>query len=724
MAARKRRRGLNLQDALSQNTFHNAIFTTYTFDPMFFEDYCIENFPSLANNGNLSVLVDRGIYETIIAAPPAERPRLANLRYLVHPIAVPGRFHPKLFLLTTKTTGRLILGSANLTRPGLTSNAEIVDQYDFEEREDEHLHYLFCEAFEFLRTLVQRWPSENLRSNVDELYRATPWLQAPPKDGARPIRFLHNLDRPLWEQLQEILPGKADRMHVISRFFDSEPDLIDLVVGDLKPSKLFIYTENGRTTLTRAWLKHKLVKSGKAEVLFCHYEDEGYQQALHAKAIVIESSRTCCIVYGSANFTSPALLCNAHNGNVEVLIAVPSLKTNTVDLKQFLDPCGNAYRLASDDHLDTATREPKSSNAQVKPFQLAEAILDGNKIFLHGSFAGEFSSSVSTNIEWDEPGGRNLETLRQSQNRCTATVPKQLLAILSQRSSCITLKDSITGQYLSNKILLTNLLDIESHEAVRQERRFREANQSASQFFAVLNDLLRAGDNSALLNFLNFCDIPLLNVPSRHVIRQRPVWSDDGGMRTLGERNLQICKDLHEATLNFFERHLRKLRRHTETRILEGIPNFLHIFLSMGNLLRTQIERTIIALETKPTVTVDDWADCRNLWDVYYCRFHDLMHCLWDDYLRRISHEQLRKDIELEFGPDLEAIHELCCEMLQFRERVSQIRKAKNFNYGYFYSVMGAERWKRFSSEVVKQQHEVSLAVLGTNAHSSAHTAT
>jgi hypothetical protein len=46
------------------------------------------------------------------------------------------------------------------------------------------------------------------------------------------------------------------------------------------------------------------------------------------------------------------------------------------------------------------------------------------------------------------------------------------------------------------------------------ERHFREAKESASQFFTVLNELLRARDTTTLLTFLSFCDIPLLNAAS------------------------------------------------------------------------------------------------------------------------------------------------------------------------------------------------------------------
>jgi len=109
-------------------------------------------------------------------------------------------------------------------------------------------------------------------------------------------------------------------------------------------------------------------------------------------------------------------------------------------------------------------------------------------------------------------------------------------------------------------------------------------------------------------------------------------------MRHLGKRNLQICKTLHEATLKFFEQHLRKLKRHTESLSLDGVANFLQIFLSMGSLLRMQIERLVIALEARQTdVPVQKWGECRELWDVYFLKFRELMECLWDDYLDPLS---------------------------------------------------------------------------------------
>lgn len=716
MALVKRQNRLNVQEALSKQVFHNAVLTTFMFDPIFFEEYCLEQFSSLANNNNISVIVDRSTYEAVLAAPEVQRPKIANIRYLLHPVTVPRRFHPKIFLFTNRTAGRLVFGSANLTRPGLTSNAEIVDQYDFEEGKNERFRYLLCDAFEFLSKVAERWPSKTLVSNLQELHRSTPWLNDTSPAESNRLQLLHNLDRSLWLQLGEIVPRPLDHIHIVSRFFDERPDLLDRLVEDWNPRKISIYTQNGITTLTRAWLKHPLIKSGRVEILFCTYEDEGYQQSLHGKAIIFVSGTLHRLIYGSANFTSAALMSEAKRGNVEALIALPPLG-KVFDPKRFIDPCNSAYHLPSDGALQTDTSERSCWQDEARPVRLREAILETDRLSLHGEFPENLSGCL-TELKIPGAPSQSCTMTRESKERGSSRPPEKLITLLRQQSTVICLRDEATGTQLSNAILVTNLVDIETHQDVRQERHFREAKESASQFFTVLNELLRSGDTTTLLTFLSFCDIPLLNVPRISAFRQRPVWEGQEGMRSLGERNLQICKTLHEATLNFFDRHFKKLKRHAKTRMLDGIPNFLHIFLSMGTLLRTQVERTQMGIDAKTSrLTVTEWADCREMWNVYFARFRKLLECLWNDYLKRMSSEYRRNDIEREFGPDLEAVHELCDAMIQFRERIKLLQTAKNVRYGYFQCVLGPDRWKRFSNEVQTMQKQVEFGVLGRNEH-------
>src|ERR1035441_1367266 len=96
MARGNRTTKLDLHDALSSRTYHNAILCTYTFEPLFFENYCLDRFSALSSNNNISVCTDRTTYQRIALTPESQRPKQVNLRYLLSPIDTKGRFDPKL----------------------------------------------------------------------------------------------------------------------------------------------------------------------------------------------------------------------------------------------------------------------------------------------------------------------------------------------------------------------------------------------------------------------------------------------------------------------------------------------------------------------------------------------------------------------------------------------------------------------------------------------------
>lgn len=84
---------LDLHEALSRGSFDHALFSTFTFDPSFFEQHCLEKFKSLHTNGNITVLVDRRIYEGLLLDDQSESPKKANIRYLLQPVSATGAFH-------------------------------------------------------------------------------------------------------------------------------------------------------------------------------------------------------------------------------------------------------------------------------------------------------------------------------------------------------------------------------------------------------------------------------------------------------------------------------------------------------------------------------------------------------------------------------------------------------------------------------------------------------
>ncbi len=727
MARPNRISRLDLHEALSKHAYHNAVLCTYTFDPLFFETYCLERFSSLSGNNNISVCTDHMTYQKIAHAPESQRPKQVNLRYLLNSIETKGRFHPKLFLFTTKTSGRLIIGSANFTRAGLTSNAELVDVFDFELDEHEGALAVFQDAFSFVSALSERWPGKSLASNVQELRRTSAWLDKTPEPGTRSVRMLHNLERSLWDQIAVMVPRPVERIYVVSRFFDNSPGLIDKIMSEFGPDRLFLYTQNGVTTMTSEWLGHSCVQSERAEILLCAYEDNGHQQPLHAKAMIFESGQSTLLVYGSANFTTPALLAHGKAGNIETVVVVSDIAAKTFNPGRFCDPSGSGYHLQSPDQLQSAARE-EEEHFPAMPVRLMEALLDDDRVMIRAHVPFDIGiEKIVARLHFQGSRGQILSVTRISDERFSSTVPERSVSRLHELSTLVSIETADGNKQLSNLVFLTNLLDIKTQNSVRRERHIREATQSAGQFFSVLNDLLRAGDNAALLTFLNFCDIPLVNALRPPALRNRPVWEGQDEMRHLGERNLQICKTLHEATLKFFERHFKKLKRHTESLTIDGVSNFLQIFLSMGSLLRIQIERVVIALEARPNdVPPQQWGECRELWDVYFLKFRELMECFWDDYLQPLRSHCTRNELHQEVGLDLEAIHELCDALILCRERIEKMRNAKCVRrdslgqqtpFSYFRSVLEPATWQRYASFVHQRQHKVDSAVLGYIKH-------
>ena len=178
-----------------------------------------------------------------------------------------------------------------------------------------------------------------------------------------------------------MVPRPVERIHVVSRFFDDSPGLIDRVMRDLAPSQLFLYTQNGVTTMTAELAGSPVYSIWACRVLLCSYEDDGHQQPLHAKAMVFESGQTRTLVYGSANFTSPALLTHGKSGNIETVVVVPDIPAKTLDSLRFCDPSGSAYHLQSPDQLQSAPRDDEKY-LPAMPVRLIEAVLADDKLMM------------------------------------------------------------------------------------------------------------------------------------------------------------------------------------------------------------------------------------------------------------------------------------------------------------------------------------------------------
>lgn len=676
---RSKRHKINLHDLFLKGKFDHGVICTYTFDPFFFEDYCLDKFTSISENGNLSVMVDRHIYDEFLL-DKNERPKQANIRYLLVPIQAYRTFHPKIVLLASKRKGMLVIGSANFTRAGITSNAELVGAFYFELNDFEDHLSLFIQAFKFIQGLVHYSGSNALASNVRAMAHEASWLTNEVEIHPDQPRLLHNLSIPLFDQLLSSFPNSPDRLTVLSRFFDGTPTILDTIQERLAPKATKLYTQNGLTTLTANWYSHPSVRQRNTTVLTTQFADEGHSQPLHAKLIAVTHRQKHWLAYGSANFTSAALTCAAKDGNIETLLLLPEIDASAVDINAIVDPLSSCQVL-SEDGLRTAASKEKVNKSEGCRFEISEAALHDQEIVVYcreiSSFEGK---SILVELSFAE-GETALIKARTNGATVTSLASEDLIVKLRPASTLIRLKvETPAGLSESNAVILVNLQDFVSGNSVRKERFVREAQESPSQFASILSDLLAGGDENAILSFLNFCDIPL-DLERRRSIppSARVSWVGADGMRTLGTRNLEIYRNLHDASLSFAERHLKRLMRHCSDPEWSGAGNFLHIANAITGVLHAQIERLVAGLSavTEP-LAPGDWYQHRQQLDIYLNLATTVVSILAEDFLPELDNHHHWSIPNSNYGYlryDIESLKDLIEHILSCRERIDSLRK-------------------------------------------------
>ena len=673
---------LNLHEALMRKSFDHAVIFTYTFNASFFEEYCLEEFESLNSNSNITVVIDQQQYDKNILGPASDRPKLANLRYLLHPITVSGVCHPKLFLFTSKNKGKLIIGSANFTRQGITSNAEMVACYDYVVNENETFKPIFQAAFAFILEVSRRWPSEALNSNISALSRDATWLNTEGDSvSGNSIELLNNLDTSIWDQIVSKVTSPCEIIYILSRYFDTTPELISRVDKDLQPGKIKIFTQNGTTTMTEQWLEHPLVKNKKAQILLCTYKDDEHYQPLHAKAMVIQARDQYYLGFGSANFTSSGMFNNAKKGNLEIFVLLHGLAKGDIEPDSICDPDKTAFVLKNASDLASSPRDDQDASRSSHEINLFEATVVEDSIRLRANVPATIpKDGLTATIVTASNTHKSLPLVLQHDDWYLIAVSESIIQQLGSASAIIRIEYRMADQkvFSSNTILITNLQDIQTGRSLRRERHIKDAEQSVIQFFTVLGELSSSSDEASLLTFLNYCDIPVINAARPPFLRGlRPVLNYEKGMRDLGERNLRILTNLHYASMDFCNRHYKKLQRHVEYGNIDGISNYMHISLAICSVIRMQIDRCIQGFEsiTKP-VDNDEWAKYRSYINDYYQAIDGLVDYFCDKYLPSLLTVYKVDEIREQFYPDIITFDAFLFDMIHYQTVIKQLRNS------------------------------------------------
>ncbi|MCB9744473.1 MAG: hypothetical protein H6741_19840 [Alphaproteobacteria bacterium] len=291
-----------------------ALITTYNIWFPFFEGVVL---PRLRGAGcrHIVLLMDPGQLAKALASPH-EAPRRAGEDYLLAPVQGFQAFHPKLLLAVGPRSGRLWVGSHNMTLAGLNGNREVTNSAVLSE--DSGARDLARAAWAAAQAWIPDTPL--LREAAERFTRLAPWLEAPVQAPGEGPQLLASGAGPLWPQLLPLLPAELRRITVLGPFFDQRLRLLralaalspELIVG-LQPTRASFPGDQAATLPPH-------VRLVRADALARHPKREA-ESYLHGKALLLEGARERLLVCGSANPSAPAWLDPAPAGNAEAMVA-------------------------------------------------------------------------------------------------------------------------------------------------------------------------------------------------------------------------------------------------------------------------------------------------------------------------------------------------------------------------------------------------------------------
>lgn len=302
--------------------YHSAFLTSFSFDPMVFENVVLLNLRR-GKCRNISVLADGRMVRKSISEMGA--PKLAGLDYHLAQKDVPGAFHPKITIQLGRKTGRLMVGSGNLTTSGLVGNLETLSDLKFG-GEDLEAAPLVAAALEYFEAQVD--PSD--RAMMQSLQRAraqSPWLKSVSAQSTLTLQsgnrmgFLTDTDESgVGEKFLDFIgEDEISSVIVVSAFWDRDLSGLKRICKELGNPELTLVPDLRFQEFDQECLNSfDVVKLCSPESLGVHR----VRRPLHAKLIVAQGRDHDYVLSGSMNASTPGLFGKGNSGgNSEAAIA-------------------------------------------------------------------------------------------------------------------------------------------------------------------------------------------------------------------------------------------------------------------------------------------------------------------------------------------------------------------------------------------------------------------
>jgi len=205
----------------------------------------------------------------------------------------PYAFHPKILLAIDRNLGPILyVTGCNFTYPGMAQNLDAVEFIELRNADGQTMANLNS----FLDGLSYLVLSPEQEKILAEIKRRLP----PGLDENSPFTFFHNMQTPIFDQIEAAIEGDVEEIKIISPYYDHE----------MKALKRFTELPgNPRCSiLCNPSDEHVNLAALPTNVSVFTTSEEPSGRLLHAKVyLIITASKTYSVV-GSANCTEPGML--------------------------------------------------------------------------------------------------------------------------------------------------------------------------------------------------------------------------------------------------------------------------------------------------------------------------------------------------------------------------------------------------------------------------------
>jgi hypothetical protein len=299
---------MKLYDRFGAKGFHSSFITTFGIDFDTYENVCLNRLRGAGCTNNF-ILPDAGMLSHALDEASV-LPRYAGRYYAAAGLSASkgGVFHSKLFLRLGRRAGELLIGSANMTSPGLAGNRELMGMVESGSEESGERE-IIAAAWSYVEARLDQ-SQTSIARQVAWMHARTPWLAdtepaAGPvalRDGSEAAFLTAGNDAGIGRQFVGLIGERpVTRLIVMSPYWDPNLAALKYPITQLAPQETILLIEPKRRLFPIDALKDlsaiRLTDVGALDPV----------RFFHAKAIIAQTAQADHVLFGSANCTIAAL---------------------------------------------------------------------------------------------------------------------------------------------------------------------------------------------------------------------------------------------------------------------------------------------------------------------------------------------------------------------------------------------------------------------------------